>query len=43
MSKRIVVTGMGAVSPIGNNVADFWSSLQTGKSGIDTITLFDAS
>lgn len=43
MSKRIVVTGMGAVSPIGNNVADFWSSLQAGKSGIDTITLFDAS
>ncbi len=43
MSKRIVVTGMGAVSPIGNNVADFWSSLQAGKSGVDTITLFDAS
>lgn len=43
MSKRIVVTGMGTVTPVGNNVADFWSSLQAGRSGIDTITLFDAS
>ena len=43
MSKRIVVTGMGAVTPVGNNVTDFWSSLIAGKSGIDTITLFDAS
>ena len=43
MSKRIVVTGMGAVTPVGNNVNDFWSSLIAGKSGVDTITLFDAS
>ncbi len=43
MSKRIVVTGMGVVCPIGNNIPAFRSSLQEGKSGIDTITLFDAT
>lgn len=43
MSKRIVVTGLGVVSPIGNTVSEYWSSLQAGKSGIDTITFFDAS
>lgn len=43
MSKRIVFTGLGVTTPIGNSIADFWSSLQSGKSGIDTITLFDAS
>lgn len=41
MSKRIVVTGMGVVSPVGNNVSDFWASLTNGKSGIDVITAFD--
>ncbi|KAG4080436.1 hypothetical protein HA402_013894 [Bradysia odoriphaga] len=41
--KRVVITGMGTVSPIGNNVADFWSSLVNGKSGAATITHFDAS
>ena len=34
---------MGTVSPIGNNVADFWNSLVAGKSGAATITHFDAS
>jgi 3-oxoacyl-[acyl-carrier-protein] synthase II len=43
MSKRIVVTGMGVVSPIGNNTSEFWSSLKDGKSGIDKISLFDTS
>lgn len=41
--KRVVVTGMGAVSPVGNNVDSCWDSAVTGKSGIDLITLFDTS
>ncbi len=43
MTKRVVVTGLGAVTPVGNNVADTWSNLLKGKSGIGAITLFDAS
>ncbi|MFQ5584178.1 MAG: beta-ketoacyl synthase N-terminal-like domain-containing protein, partial [Calditrichia bacterium] len=43
MHKRVVVTGMGVVSPVGNNVPDFWKNLLTGKSGVDYITHFDAS
>ena len=39
--RRVVVTGLGAVSPVGNCVADAWSNLLGGCSGIDTITLFD--
>jgi 3-oxoacyl-[acyl-carrier-protein] synthase II len=39
--RRVVVTGLGAVSPVGNCVADAWSNLLAGCSGIDTITLFD--
>jgi len=39
--KRVVVTGIGAISPIGNNVSDFWSNLIAGKSGAGPITLFD--
>ena len=39
---RIVVTGMGAVTPLGLNVADFWAGLVNGRSGIGRITLFDA-
>lgn len=39
--KRVVITGLGAVTPIGNNVADFWQSLKDGKNGIDLITRFD--
>ncbi len=39
--KRVVITGLGVVSPIGNNVADFWSALISGKNGIDKITHFD--
>ncbi len=41
--KRVVVTGMGAVTPIGNTVADFWGNLIAGKNGIDKITYFDTS
>lgn len=39
--RRVVVTGMGAVTPIGNDVASFWDSLVAGRSGIGPITLFD--
>ena len=41
--RRIVITGLGAVSSVGNNVADMWSSLVAGRSGIGPITKFDAS
>ena len=44
MSKRkVVVTGLGIVSPVGNTVADAWSNIVAGKSGITKITKFDAS
>lgn len=41
--KRIVITGMGVVSPVGNDVASFWTSLKEGKCGIGPVTRFDAS
>ncbi|MCX7717997.1 MAG: beta-ketoacyl-ACP synthase II [Candidatus Sumerlaeaceae bacterium] len=41
--KRVVVTGLGAVTPIGNNVPDFWSGLCEGRSGIAPITYFDTT
>ncbi|WP_119153739.1 beta-ketoacyl-ACP synthase II [Caldimonas tepidiphila] len=41
--RRVVVTGLGCVSPVGNTVAESWSNLVAGKSGIDAITKFDAS
>ncbi len=43
MSRRVVVTGLGCVSPVGNTVAESWSNLLAGKPGIDLITQFDAS
>lgn len=44
MSKRrVVVTGIGMLSPLGNNVADTWSAILAGKSGVAPITRFDAS
>ncbi len=43
MKRRVVVTGMGAITPIGNNVADFWSGIRSGKVGIDAITRFDTA
>ncbi len=41
--RRVVVTGLGCVSPVGNTVADAWTNLLAGTPGIDLITLFDAS
>ncbi len=43
MKRRVVVTGMGAVTPVGNDVATMWRSLIAGKSGAAPITHFDAS
>jgi len=40
--RRVVVTGMGALTPLGNDVTEFWSALTQGKSGIGPITKFDA-
>lgn len=42
-SKRVVVTGLGAVTPIGNTLTQYWEGLLSGKNGIAPITLFDAS
>jgi len=41
--QRVVVTGLGAVTPIGNSVADYWSGLTSGRNGVASISLFDAS
>ena len=41
--KRVVVTGLGALTPIGNNIAEFWKGLMNGVSGAAPITYFDAS
>ena len=41
--QRVVVTGLGTINPLGNNVSDTWQNLINGVSGIDYITLFDAS
>lgn len=41
--KRVVVTGLGAVTPLGNTVAEYWGNLLAGKSGVAPITHFDAS
>ncbi|MBK8615709.1 MAG: beta-ketoacyl-ACP synthase II [Anaerolineales bacterium] len=43
MRKRVVVTGLGCMSPVGNNVTDTWQALLAGKSGAAPITAFDAS
>ncbi len=43
MKRRVVVTGLGAVTPIGNNVDDFWTGIRAGKVGIGPITRFDAA
>ncbi len=43
MSRRVVVTGMGCISPVGNNVKETWESILAGKSGAAMITHFDAS
>ena len=41
--KRVVVTGLGALTPIGNNIEEYWNSLVSGKSGCAEITSFDAT
>src|SRR3954468_12340220 len=41
--KRVVITGIGAITPIGNNLQDYWEGLKNGISGADYITQFDAS
>jgi 3-oxoacyl-[acyl-carrier-protein] synthase II len=41
--RRVVVTGLGAVTPIGNDVSAYWEGLRTGRNGVTDITLFDAS
>lgn len=43
MKHRAVITGMGVVSPVGNNLDDFWQSIITGQSGIGLVTRFDVS
>lgn len=42
-NRRVVVTGLGAITPIGNNVNEFWKGIKEGKCGIDEITLFDTT
>ena len=42
-NRRVVVTGLGALTPIGNDVASYWDGLKNGKNGIDFITRFDAA
>ena len=41
--RRVVVTGLGAVTPLGNNVGKLWEGISQGKSGIGPITLFDTT
>jgi 3-oxoacyl-[acyl-carrier-protein] synthase II len=43
MKRRVVITGVGVISPVGNNAQTFWNSLLEGKSGIDKVTAFDVS
>jgi 3-oxoacyl-[acyl-carrier-protein] synthase II len=43
MNRQVVVTGLGAVTPLGNTVESFWEGLIAGRSGIDTVTRFDPS
>lgn len=42
-NRKVVVTGLGAVTPVGNNVKDTWEGLKSGKNGIAPITLFDTT
>ena len=41
--RRVVITGLGCITPVGNSVAEMWSAVTSGKSGVATITKFDAS
>lgn len=42
MKRRVVITGLGAITPIGDNVDSFWKNIKLGKNGIDKISLFNA-
>ncbi|NJO97224.1 MAG: beta-ketoacyl-ACP synthase II [Pleurocapsa sp. CRU_1_2] len=42
-NKRVVITGLGAITPIGKNLADYWDGLLRGRNGVGAVTLFDAS
>ena len=41
--KRVVITGLGAITPIGNNLTEYWDGLLQGRNGVGSVTLFDAS
>ena len=41
--KRVVITGLGAITPIGNTLETYWQGLMSGANGIDKISVFDAS
>ena len=43
MERRVVITGLGAITPIGNNVEEFWKGIKEGRCGIDQITKFDTT
>ena len=43
MERRVVITGLGAITPLGNNVEEFWKGIKEGKCGIDQITKFDTT
>ncbi|MFV0516639.1 MAG: beta-ketoacyl-ACP synthase II [Aminipila sp.] len=43
MNKRVVITGLGAIAPVGNNTEEFWNGIKDGKNGIDQITLLDTT
>ena len=43
MERRVVITGLGAITPIGNNVEEFWKAIKNGECGIDEIKSFDVS
>lgn len=43
MKRRVVITGLGAVTPVGNTVTEMWESIASGKNGIDFITQFDST
>ena len=43
MERRVVITGLGAITPLGNNAEEFWKEIKEGKCGIDEITHFDTT
>ena len=43
MRRRVVITGVGAINPLGHDVKTVWDALKEGKSGVDYTTIFDAS